>query len=308
MIRIVIVYFNNYEIFENNIKYLIATYRDISITILDNSNTLDIMILKKISKKIVIIKRTKISLMENLEKFKNYFTKIKSGAVNHAYGIKLLQTYIKKNYNSNDYIVLLDPDFIILDKNWINFCLKEMKSKVMIATEWGSNKCRKHIRSISPHFVFTRAKNFITLDFSCNFPMRYMTKFLSKYLNYKFRPLAYDPGYKIKFKPEYTKISALQKQQNYIKNITNKDNFINRISFNKMLNYIYYLENKIFNLENNNNILINSHYLNKILYENCDIYILDNNLFAIHQRSTQNLHNLGLRKSLIKLIVTCMRS
>jgi hypothetical protein len=74
---------------------------------------------------------------------------------------------IAANKVNTGYVIILDPDFIVLDWNFIlNFCFKELENNFKaIATPWFVTWYSKKTKSIAPHFVFSKTS--LLID---NFP------------------------------------------------------------------------------------------------------------------------------------------
>ena len=85
-------------------------------------------------------------------KLENRFGRIAVG-VQHSSALKLAASNVE-----TEYVLILDPDFVVLDWNYIiNFCKSKLDVDVkVVATPWFVTWFSKKTKSIAPHFVFAR--------------------------------------------------------------------------------------------------------------------------------------------------------
>lgn len=279
-IYILVVYYNNFDLFLANMQRIKNQNinNDIHFVIVTNSelNKLQKQKLHKLQN-LFVIERSKYNLMEKIEKF--IFGQC-SVSTNHYYGIKALQNYSKKFINLNSYICFLDPDFIVLENNWINKLknILEKDNYLSINTSWPKNELLKNHNSITAHFNFMKNKNFFKLNYCPNTFLRVIRKYLNKINKKIISKKSYDPGYKISIQNRLILTNMIFKY----KLIKNKKSLITYNEHN-----IYY-EEPIFceDIDTAN-----------------DIFYFQNKLFAIHPRSSSKFKRYPLMKKIILKII-----
>ncbi len=80
--------------------------------------------------------------------------------------------HLLSNYGSSRYKLILDPDFFMIQDNWVNQCITEIKTGTFgcIATQWHPS-WRKQRWGLAPHFLFYDSSK-ITINRKDVFPTR----------------------------------------------------------------------------------------------------------------------------------------
>jgi hypothetical protein len=193
---IIIVFYSNFETFWEVVDRIQCIGPKDNILIVNNSEHIQS---KDIAFELTELGFSSVKVIDNRKKFN--ILRFLDPSYDHWRGIRRAQRYLSESTVLYSRIMLIDPDLWIHKNDFFESIEQIFQSRLptqaFIASTWSLTKQRKHYRTASAHFYYADINTFICANFKPSVIRRLLSIFMAYFAPNFFRPLAFDPGWKI---------------------------------------------------------------------------------------------------------------